>query len=145
MRKVLTLALVIIAASFGASAGTFAQTPQLGGVSGELVDAGGRALANERVELVQAGVAVQTATTGNRGEWSFAGVAAGDYVVRVSINGQTAGIRVTVAAGQPVAGALIVTPAAAAPSAALSRPALYTLLGAIAAAAITTGVVVAGS
>jgi hypothetical protein len=76
-------------------------------------------------------------------------VAAGDYVVRMTVNDQQAGMRVSVTSGQTVANALIVAPSAAAPSAAFL--AALGLLGglltgaAIAAAVITTAVVVTGS
>jgi hypothetical protein len=92
---------------------------------------------------------VQSTTTGVSGNWSFTNVAAGDYVVRMILNDQAAGIRVSVVPGQTVSNALIVTPSAAAPSAAFLAG--LGLLGgiltgaAVAAAVITTAVVVTGS
>lgn len=152
MRKAIVLALVIITASFGVPAQVFAQAPtsvQRGSISGEVLDAGGRALVNQRVELVQGHDAVQTATTGSRGEWMFANVPPGDYVVRTIINGQVSGIRVSVMPGQVVTNALIVAPSAATPSAVFLGglgPVFGTLLlGGIAAAVITTVVLVTGS
>ena len=120
VRKLLALTLVLVAGSLGVPAGIQAQAPvraQLASISGSAVDAGGRALINERVELVQAGQTVASTNTGSRGEWSFMNVAPGDYVVRLVIGGQVAGIRVSVTSGQTVASALIVAPSAAAPSA----------------------------
>ena len=152
MRKLLALMLVLVTGSFAGSAGLFAQTPapaELATISGRAVDAGGRALVSQRVELARANEIVASTTTGSRGEWSFANVTPGDYVVRGLVNGQVAGIRVSVAPGQTLANALIVAPSAAAPSAAFI-PGLGTLrstlvVGAIAAAVITTIVVVSGS
>ena len=121
MRKLLAVAMVLVTASLGAPAGIFAQAPapaQLGTISGQAVDAGGRALLNQRVELVRAGEIAQTTTTGSRGEWSFTNIVPGDYVVRMMVNGQVAGVRVSLTPGQMVANALIVAPSAAAPSAA---------------------------
>ena len=152
MRKLLALALVLVTASLGAPVGVFAQSPgstQLGTISGETVDAGGRALVNQRVELVRAGDVVQSTTTGSRGEWSFTNVAPDAYVVRTMVNGTVAGIRVSVTPGQMIAHALIVAPSAAAPSAAfLAALGLLggTLLGAaVVAVIVTTVVVVTGS
>jgi hypothetical protein len=121
----------------------------LAGITGQAVDAAGRAVISERVDLVQGGVVVQSTTTGVSGNWSFTNVAAGDYVVRMMVNDQAAGIRVSVVPGQTVSNALIVTPSAAAPSAAFLAG--LGLLGgiltgaAVAAAVITTAVVVTGS
>ena len=151
MRKLLAVALILVTASFGLPGGALAQSSRstLGTVSGEAVDAGGRALVNQRVELVRVGEVVQSTTTGSRGEWSFVNVASGDYVVRMMINGQVAGIRVSVAPGQAIARALIVAPSAAAPSAAfLAALGLLggsLVVGGIVAAVVTTVVVVTGS
>jgi hypothetical protein len=152
VRNLLALALVVITASLGAPAGVFAQVPapaQLATISGAAMDAGGRAVINQRVELVRAGEIVGSTNTGSRGEWSFMNVTPGDYVVRVVANGQVAGIRVVVTPGQTVTNALIVAPSAAAPSAAFL--AALGLLGglavgaAVAAVIITTAVVNSGS
>jgi hypothetical protein len=152
VRKLLVLALVLVTVSVGVPAGLFAQVPapaQLATISGEAMDAGGRALINQRVELVRASEIVGSITTGSRGEWLFTNVTPGDYVVRVVVNGQVAGIRVSVAPGQTVANGVIVAPGAAAPSAAfLAALGVLggTLVGAaIAAAIITTVIVVTGS
>lgn len=149
VRKLLAVALVLVTVSFGVPAGVFAQVParaQLATISGTAVDAGGRALMNQRVELVRATEVVGSTITGSRGEWLFTNVTPGDYVVRVIVNGQVAGIRVSVAPGQTFANALIVAPSAAAPSAAfLAALGLLggTLIGAAVAAAIVVTVVVA--
>lgn len=152
MRKLLALALVLVTSSLGVPAGISAQVPapaQLATISGEAVDAGGRALISQQVELVQASEIVGSTTTGSRGEWILTNVTPGDYVVRVIVNGQVAGIRVSVTPGQSVINALIVAPSAAAPSAAFlaGLGALGgTLVGiAIVAAIITTIVLVTGS
>jgi hypothetical protein len=153
LKKVVILVLILATASLGVPGGVFAQAtraaPLAAAISGQAVDAGGRAIVNQRVDLVRDGEVVQSTTTGIRGDWSFANVAAGDYVVRMTVNDQNAGMRVSVASGQTVANALIVAPSAAAPSAAFL--AALGLVGglltgaAIAAAVITTAVVVTGS
>lgn len=145
VRKLLALALVLVTGSLGVPAGIFAQAPasaQLATISGEAVDAGGRALINQPVELVQAGEIVRSTNTGSRGEWSFTNVTPGDYVVRVIVNGQVAGIRVSVTPGQTVANALIVAPSAAAPSAAFLVAALGLLGATVVVAAVVAAVVV---
>lgn len=146
MRKLLSVALATVMFTVGAPTGLFAQSAAtIGSINGEAVDAGGRAIAGQRVELVQSGQVLQSTTTGTRGTFVFAALPAGDYVVRLQMNGQTAGVRVSVTSTAPVANAMIVAPSAAAPSAAfLTLPILLLLLGG-AAAIITTVVVVTGS
>ena len=105
--------------------GLFAQAVQQGSIAGEALDAGGRPLANIPVELLRAvagqpvGGAVQTTTTDSRGAWTFTNLAAGDYVVRIIVNGQIAGVPVSIGAGESFGGVLIVAPSAAAVSQAL--------------------------
>jgi hypothetical protein len=152
VKRLMTLALVLVTASLGFPVAGYAQTrtaASLGTVSGETVDAGGRALANQRVELVRDTEVLNSTTSGSRGEWSFANVPTGDYVVRTVINGKISGARVTVTPGQMIARAVIVAPSASAPS-----PAFLASLGllggslvvaGVAAAIITTVVVVTGS
>ncbi len=143
MRKLLALTLVVATVSLGVPSGVFAQVPapaQLATISGAALDAGGRAVMNQRVELVRASEIVGSTITGSRGEWSFTNVTPGDYVVRVIVNGQVAGIRVSVTPGQTYANALIVTPSAAAPSAAFLA-ALSLLGGLLLGAAIAAGII----
>src|SRR5689334_9695260 len=116
MRKLFASALVLLTMTFGVPAGLFAQTPasaQGSTVTGQTVDAAGRALPSLHVELVRDGQVLQTVTTDSRGAWLFANVAPGVYVVRTVVNGQTAGVRVVVEAGQLVANQTIVAPTAA--------------------------------
>lgn len=147
----MVLALVVLTASFGFPVQSFAQTAPVvkhGTISGEAMDAGGRGIAQQRVELVQGSQVLQVTMTGNRGEFTFAKVTPGDYVVRTMVNGHVTGIRVTVASAS-VANATIVAPSAAAPSGAFLAglgPLLGTLVvGGIVAAVVTTVVVVSGS
>jgi hypothetical protein len=104
---------------------------------------------NQRVELVQNGDVVQSATSGSRGEWSFGNVASGEYVARTMINGRIAGVRVIVVPGETMTRALIVAPSAAAPSAAFLAPlgllGATVVVAAVAAAVIITVVKVTGS
>lgn len=151
MRKLLAVGLVVTTVFLGIPVGALAQTASrndVGTIAGEAVDAGGRALVGQRVELVQGGLVIQTTTTGPRGEWRFTNVAPGEYVVRLVVNGQVSGIRVSLAAGQAVERALLVAPSAAAPSAAflagLGLLGTIALIG-ITAAVITTIVIVTAS
>ena len=124
MRKLMTVSLAALTISLGAPSGLAAQVtksspaaPALSSsISGQVVDAGGRGVARQRVELVQNGVVLHTTTTGAAGEFSFASVVSGEYIVRVAVNGLPAGIRVPVTPGAAVTGATIVLPSAAAPS-----------------------------
>jgi Carboxypeptidase regulatory-like domain len=152
VRKLLALTLVLVTGSLGASVGIRAQAPapaQLATISGTAVDAGGRAQINERVELVQGSDVVASTNTGSRGEWSFMNVKPGDYVVRLVVRGQIAGIHVSVTAGQTVANALIVASSAAVPSANwftdLGAVGGTLVIAAAAAAVVTTIVLVTGS
>ncbi|MCY4634706.1 MAG: carboxypeptidase-like regulatory domain-containing protein [Acidobacteria bacterium] len=87
-----------------------------GWVSGHALDAGGRPLAGQRVELVGAlqgqpvGVPVQANVTDARGAWSFSDVPAGEYVVRMVHRGRTAGVPVSVTGESGAPGVLIVAP-----------------------------------
>jgi hypothetical protein len=151
MRRVLAVLLVGMVATLGVPLAA-AQAPAsgraaAGTISGEAMDAGGRPVVNQRVELVQSGVILQSTTTGPRGEWAFVGVAPGDYIVRLVVNGQVTGIRVALGPGQAVTDAVIVAPSAAAPSAAflaaLPLLASIAIVTGIAAAVITVIVVTA--
>jgi hypothetical protein len=102
-----------------------------GSITGEAVDAGGRAVTGQRVELVQSGQVVQATVTGSGGRFIFTNVPEGDYIVRVLVNGQPAGVRVSLAPGAAVANALIVTPSATAPSAVAGIPLPILLIGGV--------------
>ena len=148
----MTLVLVLVTASLGFPAIGSAQTKanaSLTTISGETLDAGGRALSNQRVELLRDSEVLNSTMSGSRGEWSFTNVAAGEYVVRTVVNGKVAGARVIVTPGQMIARAMIVAPSASAPA-----PAFLAALGllgglavgaAIAAIVIITIVKVTGS
>lgn len=115
MRRVLTAAATALVLAFGmpiaASSEVSASTASL---SGRAVDVSGRAVAGQRVELLRGTQIVSVDTTNLSGHWMFLSVAPGSYVVRTTVNGKVAGVRVTVRAGQAVAGNLIVLPASAA-------------------------------
>ncbi len=151
MKKLATLAVVLITASlcFAVASGAQPRTSTaVGTISGEIVDAGGRALSNRRVELIRDGEVLNSTLSGNRGEWSFTSVAAGEYTVRTVINGKVAGTRVLVTPGQAIARAMIVAPSAAAPATVfggLGVLGITLVTGAVAAAVITTVVLVTGS
>jgi hypothetical protein len=143
VRKIIAVVLAFASLTFGAPAAALAQNVQSGSVSGEVVDAGGRALPGQQVELVQAGQVVQSTTTGARGTFAFATVAPGDYIVRMRANGQTAGVRTTVQAGV-AANAMIVAPSAAAPSA-MSTAGVLGIIALVGVTATTIALVKSGS
>lgn len=147
MRRGAAVTVVLMLVLSGLPVGLAQTRTQVGAISGQAMDAGGRPLINQRVELVQGGRVVQTTVTGLRGEWSFANVAPGEYVVRLVINDQVTGIRVFLAAGQTITDAVIVAPSAAAPSAAflaaLPLLASIAIVAGIAAAVVTVIVVTA--
>ena len=152
VKKLITMVLVVMTASLGLPVSGYAQTKSsspLGTISGETMDAGGRALSNQRVELLRDTIVINSTTSGSRGEWSFANVAAGEYVVRTVVNGKVAGARVILTPGQMIARAMIVTPSASAPAPAiLAGLGLFGALavgGAIAALVIFTVIKVTGS
>ena len=152
VKKLLTMVLVLLTASLGLPVSGYAQTKSsasLGTISGETMDAGGRALANQRVELLRDSQVFNSTTSNSRGEWSFANVAAGEYVVRTVVNGKVAGARVSVTPGQMMVRAMIVAPSAAAASPAFLAamgPLWGTLLVVgVAAAVVGTTIAVTGS
>ena len=144
MKKLITVVLVLVTASLGFPAAGLAQTTanvSLTTISGETLDAGGRALSNQRVELLRDSEVLHSTMSGSRGEWSFANVAAGEYVVRTVVNGKVAGARVTVTPGQLIARAMIVAPSASAPAPAFLA-ALGLLGGSLLAAAVVAAVII---
>lgn len=109
MRKV--LAIILLALAVGQASSVMSAEPAaLGSISGRAIDAAGRAVAGQRMDLMKGGQVLAASITDTRGSWSFANVNPGEYVVRTNINGATAGTRVTVGTGQSVAGTLIVVP-----------------------------------
>jgi hypothetical protein len=112
MRKALTFILPVAMVAFLAMP-LIAQSRVVGGsLAGRSVDVAGRGVAGERVELLSDTTVVSTVETNGLGEWSFKSVQPGVYVVRMNVRGRVAGVRVTVAAGQVIAGTMIVIPAA---------------------------------
>jgi hypothetical protein len=111
MRKALTVLMVVFVSVVGVPLFARATT---GSVEGRVVDASGRAVTGQRIDLVRDSVVVNTSVTASTGQWLFKEVPAGDYVVRLNIRGTVAGIHVTVTPGASVNGRLIVTPASAA-------------------------------
>lgn len=111
LRKALTLALTVAIVTLAVPSTMLAENPTLvGSVAGRAVDAAGRGVGSQRVELMQGGFVVSVGTTSAHGEWSFRDVKPGDYIVRMTINGKVAGVRVSITAGQATAGTLIVVP-----------------------------------
>jgi hypothetical protein len=143
MRKVLTFALAIAIAAIVATPLTLVAQSQatIASVAGRSVDAAGRGVSGERVELLAGTTVVSTTTTNGLGEWSFASVQPGIYTVRMNVRGRIAGVRVTVAAGQVISGTMVVVPAATASAQLGALANLLTLVPA--AAAGTTAVATA--
>lgn len=112
-------------------------------ISGRAIDAAGRGVGMQRVELVQGNAVVGVAQTSAFGDWSFSNVKPGEYIVRVNVKGRLTGVRVSVFNGQTVSGTLIVV------STASVSPQLGTLASLLtviptAATAVTTAAVSAG-
>lgn len=104
----------VLAIMLGVVLSLSAQASALGGsITGRAVNAAGGGVANQRVDLVRGGHVVNVATTDARGAWGFVNVAAGEYIVRTSVNGRLAGVRVVVAEGASVTATTIVVPTAA--------------------------------
>ena len=119
-------------------------------VSGQALDAGGRPLANVRVELVEdvrprsLGPALRATVTGVQGAWAFGRVSPGRYVARVALGGHTAGVPVRVGPG-PVDHVLIVAPSIASPSMQAAPIAGLGALGGGSTAAVVATVVAIGA
>jgi hypothetical protein len=144
MRKVIGNILVALAVALASSVMSAAPATSLGSISGRAIDAAGRGVAGQRVDLMRGGQAIGRSVTDTRGSWSFTGVDAGEYVVRTSVNGTIAGMRVTVGTGQAVAGTTIVVPTSAVSpqfGALASIVANLTAAGATSAAAAVTAAV----
>lgn len=114
MRRMLIAAATAIVLAFGMPLASYAEPATTASLSGKAVDVAGRAVAGQRVELLRGTQVVSVATTTIGGDWMFLSVAPGSYVVRTTVNGKVSGVRVTVRAGQVLAGNMIVLPAAAA-------------------------------
>lgn len=136
MRKLFALALAFATISLGMQ-GMHAQTYRVSSIAGQAVDASGRGIPAQRVELVQNGTVLTSAVTGSQGDYTFANVTPGDYVVRTWVHGTVAGTRVTVARGES-ANALIVLPSSAAAS-----PAFMSSLGLLGGTLVAAGVAAA--
>lgn len=114
MRKALTAAIAAAVLMFGMPLSASAGPANTASLTGRVVDVSGRAIAGQRVELLRGTQIVSVGTTSLSGMWMFPSIAPGTYVVRMTLNGKVAGVRVTVGAGQALAGTLIVAPATAA-------------------------------
>ncbi len=136
MRKSLSVLLAALALTFGAPITGIAQAPT-SNLRGQIVDAGGRGATGMRVELVSDRHVVATTISSTDGHFSFAGIPAGNYVVRTSVNGQPTGVRVSVTTGATSATALLVLPSLATASPAVILAAVGPALGSIVAAAVT--------
>lgn len=142
MRKAVIPVLIVGLMTFGAPVGLFAQAAQQGSIGGEALDAGGRPLAYVAVELLQAvagqpvGSVLQTTVTDSSGAWNFANVEAGDYVVRIIVSGEIAGLSVSLGPGAGLSSLVIV-----APSTATASPAFLAALGPGLGAVVVAGIV----
>ena len=136
MRKSIAVLLSAFALTFGAPIVGMAQAPT-SKLRGQVVDAGGRGATGMRVELMSDRHVVATTISSTDGHFSFAGVPAGSYVVRTTVNGQPTGVRVSVTAGENAATALLVLPSTAAASPAVLIAVVGPALGSIVAATVT--------
>jgi len=109
LRKTLTLALIGTMVAAAAPTAILAQGQlSAASISGRAIDASGRGIGAQRVELLQGTYVVSTANTSAFGDWAFANVKPGEYVVRVNVRGRVSGVRVYVMGGQALSGTLIV-------------------------------------
>lgn len=121
MRQVVTGLLVLLTIAIGAPmAGA---DPSTAALIGQVVDAGGRGAVGRSVELVRDGAVVSTAVTAASGEFRFAGIAPGSYVVRTMVNNQAAGTRISVNAGESIPVTVVL------PSLATASPQVGALFG----------------
>ncbi len=139
MRKSLAVLLSALTLTFGvpsigAAQGSILKTAT---VRGQVVDAGGRGATGMRIELVSDRLVVATTISTTDGHFSFAGLPAGNYVVRTTVNGQPSGVRVSVIAGETAPTALIVLPSVATASPGAIMVALGGSLGSLIAATVT--------
>lgn len=108
-RKALILGLVGAIVAVGAPVGALAQTQNAAGsISGRAIDATGRGVGSQRVELLYGAQVVSASQTNAFGEWAFNSVKPGEYVVRMNVMGRLSGVRVYVMGGQAVSGTMIV-------------------------------------
>ena len=116
MRTIFALITGCIVAALTVPPGLSARS--LGTVSGQALDAGGRPLANVRMELVEGGRTrslgrvVQETLTGVQGGWTFGRVPRGEYVVRMGLGGHTTGVQVEVGE-RPLGPVVVVAPSIA--------------------------------
>jgi hypothetical protein len=136
MRKLVAVLLSAITLTVGAPIVALAQAPT-STLRGQVVDAGGRGTADLRVELVSERMVIATTISTTDGHFSFAGVPAGNYVVRTNVNGQPTGVRASVTPGT-TANALLVLPSLATAAPAVVVAALAPALGAMVSATVTT-------
>lgn len=113
-------------------------------VFGQLVDAGGRGSSGMTVELLKNGATIGSTVSGSDGRFTMNGIAPGTYVVRTVVNGQPAGVQVTLKPGEtaPVIVVLpsMVTAAAQAQLASLLANLSTTLAGVAGATVVTEAV-----
>ena len=109
LRRAFALALIAAMVGVGVPTTILAQDQfSVGSISGLAIDAAGRSVAGQQIELLQGTQVVSVSKTSAKGEWSFRDVKAGDYVVRVNVNGKLSGVRVSIIGGRVMAGTVIV-------------------------------------
>jgi len=136
MRKSIAVLLSALTLTLGAPIVGLAQAPT-STLRGQIVDAGGRGATAMRVELVSERLVVATTISTTDGHFSFAGLPAGNYVVRTNVNGQPTGVRVSVTSGQTAATALLVLPSVTSTSPAVVLAIVGPALGTILATTVT--------
>jgi hypothetical protein len=116
-----------------------------------IIDAAGRPLPSLRVEFLEAfqgqplGVPLQAQLTDGRGAWSFSGVPAGDYVVRMVDRDRTVGVPVSVAESSGATGVLIVAPSLPPPARISMAQGAAAGAGGVSTAAIVVGTAAAAA
>lgn len=134
-RKIVLSGLIATMVGAGASGAIIAQAQvSPASISGRAIDATGRGVGAQRVELLYGSEVVNASQTSAFGDWSFTGVKPGEYIVRMNVNGRLSGVRVSVVSGQVVSGTMIVVSTA---SVAPQLGALVNLLALLPAATAT--------
>lgn len=107
-------------------------------ISGRALDARREPLEDERVELLFDNQVIDTRQSGSQGEFTFANLRPGEYLVRISRNCREVGTRVTLISGRVTAIEIVV------PSV-IRCAAIWFWPASLAAVAATAGVIVTGS
>jgi hypothetical protein len=137
MRQFVTALLVLVTLAIGAP--LVGADQSAAALTGQLVDAGGRGVVGQPVDLVRDGAVVTSTVTTVNGEFMFTGVAPGSYVVRTMVNNHSAGTRIAVKAGESIPVTVVL------PSLATASPVVGPLASFITSVTLSSGVALTNS